>query len=126
MGGTYDPKTKQIVWEFKVPLEDVSFREVNRTVVLTLSFVDHDPEPTWVGGLAGLCGIRMESRLIPLSRMRRPYHLRTRAPKGDMMQFDGLFYCPFATGFATERAVSMKRCASGLSVRFLRVTMPIG
>jgi len=31
MGGIYDPKTKQIVWEFKVPLEE------------QLAFYGHDP-----------------------------------------------------------------------------------
>src|SRR5262249_49653803 len=31
-----------------------------------------------------------------------------------------------ASGFATSRAVSMKSCATGLSVRFFRVTIPIG
>ena len=32
----------------------------------------------------------------------------------------------FARGFATSRAYSMKSRATGLSVRFFRVTMPIG
>ena len=37
--------------------------------------------------------------------------------------------CPafhFASGFATSRAQSMKSCATGLSVRFFRVTIPFG
>jgi hypothetical protein len=32
----------------------------------------------------------------------------------------------FARGFATSRAVSMKSCATGLIVRFFRVTTPTG
>lgn len=31
----------------------------------------------------------------------------------------------FASGFATSRACSMKGCATGPSVRFVRVTIPI-
>ena len=37
-----------------------------------------------------------------------------------------VYYFPFARGLATSRAWSMKSFATGLSVRFLRVTMPTG
>ena len=38
----------------------------------------------------------------------------------------GTYYFLFASGFATLRACSMKSFATGLSVRFLRVTIPTG
>ena len=37
-----------------------------------------------------------------------------------------VYYFPFARGLATSRAWSMKSFATGLSVRFFRVTMPTG
>ena len=38
----------------------------------------------------------------------------------------GVFHFLFARGFATARAFSMKSRATGLSVRFFRVTIPTG
>src|SRR5262245_50069027 len=38
----------------------------------------------------------------------------------------GIYHFLRARGFETSRAVSMKSCATGLSVRFFRVMIPIG
>jgi hypothetical protein len=38
----------------------------------------------------------------------------------------GGFHFRFASGFATLRALSTKTCATGLSVRFFSVTIPLG
>src|SRR5438046_1642178 len=38
----------------------------------------------------------------------------------------GIYFVYLANGLATSRAVLMKSCAIGLSVRSFRVTMPIG
>jgi hypothetical protein len=42
------------------------------------------------------------------------------------MSRHGVYPFLFASGFATSRAVSTKSCATGLSVRFFRVTIPFG
>src|SRR6266853_5856998 len=38
----------------------------------------------------------------------------------------GDYHFPFPSGFATLRAASTKSCATGLSVRFFSVTIPLG
>jgi hypothetical protein len=37
-----------------------------------------------------------------------------------------VYHFLFASGFATLRALSTKSCTTGLSVRFLSVTIPLG
>src|ERR1041385_2934130 len=47
-----------------------------------------------------------------------------RALKG--LETMGIYFVYFANGLATSRAVLIKSCAIGLSVRSFRVTMPVG
>ena len=78
----------------------------------------------------GEYGSRTVLRIRPTQRQLIP-RFQTKSLQRGSRQFratnrHGVYNFLFASGFATSRALSMKSCATGLSVRFFSVTMPFG